>query len=111
MALTNRIVRLDNMRRVTLPADLLQALGAVQGENLMASTNGDGSVILRSLHSHLREIGEEIRMGFGDDGARINAPSLSDDHVVHDRALDRRLTEGSAETDAAAAALLSRLGL
>ena len=111
MTLMARMVRMDAKRRPTLPPDLLEAAGIAVGEDLVASTNGDGVVVLRSRSANLRQIRDEISAGFGPVGPRRDVPSLREDRIADDAALDMRMATASEDPNAVGAALLARLGL
>lgn len=111
MTLVARVVRMDTKRRPTLPSDLLEAAGISVGEDLVASTSGDGAVVLRSRSASLRLIRDEISAGFGTAVPVQNIPSLREDRDADDAALEQRMAAVSDDTEAARAALLARLAL
>jgi bifunctional DNA-binding transcriptional regulator/antitoxin component of YhaV-PrlF toxin-antitoxin module len=111
MTPTDRVIRMDTKRRLTLPSDLLEAAGIAVEEDLVASTDGDGVVVLRSRSASMRQIRAEVSSGFGPDGPRRHSTSLREDREADDASLDRRMGSESANSDAPGAALVSRLGL
>lgn len=111
MTLMIRTVRMDTKRRPTLPSDLLKAAGIRADEILVASTTGDGTVILRSQSSNLHQIREELNAGFRAGGPVQEVSSLREDRDADDAAIDKRVTSESADPDAARAALMARLRL
>lgn len=111
MTIMTRVVRMDTKRRPTLPSELLDAAGISIGEDLVASTSGDGAVVLRSRSASLHLIRDEISEGFGHASPVQDVPSLREDRDADDAALDQRIAAVSDNTEAAGAALLARLAL
>lgn len=110
MTLMTRTVRMDSKHRPTLPLDLLKAAGIRADEDLVASTNGDGTVTLRSQSSNVNQIRGEITAGFRAGGPSQKVPSLREDRDADDEAIGKRVASESADPDAARAALMARLG-
>lgn len=109
MTIMERVVRMDTKRRPTLPSELLEAAGIAVGDELVASTDGHGAVILRSRTASLRQIRDEIISGFGLTESDHIVPSLREDRIDDDESLNRRLASASSDPNAAGAALLAQL--
>jgi bifunctional DNA-binding transcriptional regulator/antitoxin component of YhaV-PrlF toxin-antitoxin module len=107
------VVSMDARRRVVLPRGLVRAAGLEVGEDLLASTDGDGSIVLRARTANMRLLRDELDEAFGPAGVRpvdVDADLCVDRHLS-DAVLDRRITSSSEDFRGVGAALLDRLGL
>lgn len=116
-------VTLDSKRRPTLPAALLSQAHIQPGDELIATTGGEGTIVLRSREAALAQARANIQSGFKapvEPGAveRFKQDRLAEDEHVNARYQSRRATADAPDAGALderaaerGAALIAELGL